>query len=88
MTDSSNLKRTNGTSKSCVVYACDMETRSAKLGVFVTNKRKGLFAVASIAKGEILIDLNGEETLPSTTRRSLQIGEGKHAFGREETLVT
>ena len=63
-----------------------METRSAKLDVFVTNKRKGLFAVASIAKDEILIDLNGEETLPSPTRRSLQIGEGKHAFGREETV--
>lgn len=64
-----------------------METRSAKLDVFVTNKkRKGLFAVASIAKDEILIDLNGEETLPSPTRRSLQIGEGKHAFGREESV--
>ncbi len=63
-----------------------METRSAKLGVLVANGRKGLFAVVSIAKGEILIDLNGEETLSSPTRRSLQIGEGKHAFGREETV--
>ena|ERR1700741_1830474 len=62
-----------------------METRSAKLGVFATNKREGLFAVTSIAV-EILIDLNGEETLPSPTRRSLQIGEGKHAFGREEAV--
>jgi SET domain-containing protein len=63
-----------------------METRSAKLGVLVANGRKGLFAAVSIAKGEILIDLNGEETLPSPTRRSLQIGEGKHAFGSEETV--
>jgi len=63
-----------------------METRSAKLGVLVANGRKGLFALVSIAKGEILIDLNGEETLSSPTRRSLQIGEGKHAFGREETV--
>jgi SET domain-containing protein len=63
-----------------------METRSAKLDVFATNGRKGLFAVVSIAKDEMLIDLNGEETLSSPTRRSLQIGEGKHAFGGEETV--
>jgi hypothetical protein len=63
-----------------------METRSAKLDVFVTNGRKGLFAVVSIAKDEILIDLNEEETLSSPTRRSLQIGEAKHALGSEETV--
>jgi hypothetical protein len=63
-----------------------MATRSAKLGVGETKGRKGLCALASIARDEILIDLNGEETLPSPTRRSLQIGEGKHAFGREETV--
>jgi len=63
-----------------------METRSTKLDVVATNGRKGLFAVVSIAKDEILIDLNGEETLSSPTRRSLQIGEGKHAFGKEETV--
>lgn len=63
-----------------------MEARSAKLKVFMTNGRMGLFAVAEIAKDEILIDLNGEETLSSPTKRSLQIGEGKHAFGREETV--
>ena len=63
-----------------------MGTRSAKLDVFLTNGRKGLFAVASIAKDEILIDLNGEETLSSPTKRSLQIGEGKHALGGEETV--
>src|SRR5882724_3974920 len=63
-----------------------MATRSAKLDVAAANGRKGLFALASIAKDEILIDLNGEETLPSPTRRSLQIGEGKHAFGSEATV--
>lgn len=63
-----------------------MDARSAKLRVLVTNGRKGLFTVALIAKDEILIDLNGEEILPSPTRRSLQIGEGKHVFGKEETV--
>ena len=86
MTDSLSLIRTSWTSKSLLIYACDMGTRSAKLDVFLTNGRKGLFAVAPIAKDEILIDLNGEETLLSPTKRSLQIGEGKHAFGREETV--
>jgi hypothetical protein len=59
-----------------------METRSAKLDVLMTNGRKVLFAVVSIAKDEILIDLNGEEA----PRRSLQIGERMHTFGREETV--
>ncbi len=63
-----------------------MGTRSAKLDVAVTNGRKGLLALVSIAKDEILIDLNGEDVLPSPTRRSLQIGEGKHVLGREETV--
>jgi SET domain-containing protein len=63
-----------------------MEARSPKLDVFLTNGRKGLFAVVPIDKDEILIDLNGEETVSSPTKRSLQIGEGKHAFGREETV--
>jgi SET domain len=63
-----------------------MGTRSAKLHVVLTNGRTGLFALVSIAPDEILIDLNGEETLRSPTRRSLQIGEGKHVFGREETI--
>ena len=69
-----------------VIYPCVMKTRSAKLDVFLANGRKGLFAVASIDRDEILIDLNGEETLSSPTKRSLQIGEGRHAFGREETV--
>jgi len=63
-----------------------METRSAKLEVRLTNGRKGLFALVPIAKDELLIDLNGEEILSSPTRRSLQISEGKHAFGREESV--
>jgi len=63
-----------------------METRSAKLDVVLANGRKGLFAVVSIEKGEILIDLKGERTLSSPTKRSLQIGQGKHAFGSEETV--
>jgi SET domain-containing protein len=63
-----------------------MRTRSAKLDVVMTNGKKGLFALESIVKDEILIDLNGEDTLPSPTRRSLQIGEGRHAFGSEETV--
>jgi SET domain-containing protein len=63
-----------------------MGTRSAKLAVAVNNGRKGLFALVPIAKDEILIDLNGEDTLPLPTRRSLQIGEGRHAIGREETV--
>jgi hypothetical protein len=61
-------------------------TRSAKLGVAITNGRKGLFALASIDRNEILIDLNGENTFQSPTRRSLQIVENKHVFGREETV--
>jgi len=63
-----------------------METRSAKLDVLLTNGRKGLFAVIPIGKNEILIDLNGEATLSSPTKRSLQIGEKKHVFGSEETV--
>jgi hypothetical protein len=63
-----------------------MGIRSAKIDVAVTNGRKGLFAVASIVKDEILIDLNGEDTLHSPTRRSLQVSEGKHAFGSDETV--
>ncbi len=63
-----------------------MGTRSAKLGVTITNGRKGLFALVSIDRNEILIDLNGENTFLSPTRRSLQIGERKHVFGREETV--
>src|SRR5205823_10120579 len=69
VTDSLSLIRTSWTSKSLLIYACDMGTRSAKLDVFLTNGRKGLFAVAPIAKDEILIDLNGEETLLSPTKR-------------------
>lgn len=63
-----------------------MGTRSVKLDVAVANGRKGLFALASIGKGEILIDLNGEDVTPSPTKRSLQIAKGKHVVGREGTV--
>jgi SET domain len=63
-----------------------MGTRSAKLDVAMTNGRKGLFALVSIDRNEILIDLNGENTFLSPTKRSLQIGQRKHVFGREETV--
>jgi SET domain-containing protein len=63
-----------------------MGTRSVKLDVEVANGRKGLFALVSIARGEILIDLNGEDSSPSPTRRSLQIGKGKHVVAREGTV--
>ena len=51
-----------------------MGTRSAKLDVAMTNGRKGLFALVAIDRNEILIDLNGENTFLSPTKRSLQIG--------------
>lgn len=61
-------------------------TRSTKLDVRTSNGRKGLFALVSVDRNEILIDLNGENTFLSPTRRSLQIGERKHVFGSEETV--
>ena len=63
-----------------------MGTRSAKLDVAMTNGRKGLFALVSIDRNEILINLNGENTFLSPTKRSLQIGKRKHVFGRDETV--
>jgi SET domain-containing protein len=63
-----------------------MGTRSAKLEVAVTNGKRKLVALASIALGELLIDLNGEEALVLPTRGSLQIGDGKHVIGRDETV--
>src|SRR5258708_24460692 len=63
-----------------------MGNRSGKLDVAMNNGRKGLFALVSIDRNEILIDLNGENTFLSPTRRSLQIGERKHVFGRDETV--
>jgi hypothetical protein len=61
-------------------------TRSAKLDVAMTNGKKGLLALVPIGSNEILIDLNGENTFLSPTRRSLKIGERRHVFGREETV--
>lgn len=63
-----------------------MGTRSVKLDVAVANGRKALFALVSIGRGEILIDLNGEDASPSPTKRSLQMAKGKHVVGREGTV--
>jgi SET domain-containing protein len=52
----------------------------------MTHGRKGLFALVSIDRNEALIDLNGENTSLSPTRRSLQIGIRRHVFGSEETV--
>ena len=63
-----------------------MRTRSPKLDVGMTHGKKGLLALVSIDRNEILIDLNGEHYFLSPTRRSLQIGERRHVFGRDETV--
>jgi hypothetical protein len=63
-----------------------MRTRSPKLDVAMTQGKKGLFALVSIDRNEVLIDLNGENYFLSPTRRSLQIGEKRHVFGRDETV--
>ena len=63
-----------------------VRTRSPKLDVGMTQGKKGLFALVSIDRDEVLIDLNGENYFLSPTRRSLQIGENRHVFGRDETV--
>jgi SET domain len=63
-----------------------MGTRSPKLDVAMTHGKKGLFALVSIDRNEVLIDLNGENYFRSPTKRSLQIGENRHVFGRGETV--
>ena len=63
-----------------------MRTRSPKLDVGMTHGKNGLLALVSIDRNEILIDLNGEHYFLSPARRSLQIGERKHVFGRDETV--
>jgi hypothetical protein len=63
-----------------------VRTRSPKLDVATTHGKKGLFALVSIDRNEVLIDLNGENYFLSPTRRSLQIGEKRHVFGRDETV--
>lgn len=60
--------------------------RSPKLDIAMTQGKKGLFAIVSIDRNEVLIDLNGENYFRSPTRRSLQIGERRHVFGRDETV--
>ena len=63
-----------------------VRTRSPKLDVAMTHGKKGLFALVSIDRNEVLIDLNGENYFLSPTRRSLQIGEKRPVFGRDETV--
>lgn len=63
-----------------------VRTRSPKLDVAMTQGKKGLFALVSIDRNEVLIDLNGEHYFLSPTRRSLQIGKTRHVFGRDETV--
>ena len=63
-----------------------MRTRSPKLDVAMTQGKKGLFALVSIDRNEVLIDLNGENYFLSPTKRFLQIGEKRHVFGRDETV--
>jgi hypothetical protein len=63
-----------------------IRTQSPKLDVGMTQGKKGLFALVSIDRNEVLIDLNGENYFLSPTRRSLQIGEKRHVFGRDETV--
>ena len=63
-----------------------VRNRSPKLDVAMTQGKKGLFALVSIDRNEVLIDLNGENYFLSPTKRSLQIGENRHVFGRDETV--
>jgi len=63
-----------------------VRTRSPKLDIAMTQGKKGLFALVSIDRNEVLIDLNGENYFLSPTKRSLQIGEKRHVFGRDETV--
>jgi SET domain-containing protein len=63
-----------------------VRTRSPKLDVAMTQGKKGLFAFVAIDRNEVLIDLNGENYFLSPTRKSLQIGETRHVFGRDETV--
>ncbi len=57
-----------------------------KIRVIDQKGRKGLFATAGIAAGEILIDLRGEKLLRAPNRESLQVGERSHVVGRRETV--
>ena len=63
-----------------------MGTRIAKLEVGKTKGKSGLFALEPIAKDAPIVDFRDEELLPAPTRRSVQIDEGKHVIGREETV--
>ncbi len=57
-----------------------------RIRVIDRQGRKGIFAAAGIAAGEILIDLSGEKLLHAPNRESLQVGESSHVVGRRETV--
>ncbi len=63
-----------------------MGARIAKLRVAKKNGKCGLFAVEPIRSDSMIIDLRDEELLATPTRRSVQIDEGRHVIGREETV--
>lgn len=63
-----------------------MGARVARLEVARRNGKCGLFALGPIRKDTAIIDFRDEELLPAPTRRSVQIDEGKHVIGREETV--
>jgi SET domain-containing protein len=43
---------------------------------------RGRFAFEPIRKDAVIVEFNDEELLASPTRRSLQLDEGKHLYGR------
>ncbi len=57
-----------------------------RVRVIERQGRKGIFATAGIAAGEILIDLRGERLLRAPNRESLQVGASSHVVGRRETV--
>lgn len=63
-----------------------MGKKIANLRVASRNGKCGLFALEPISEGAAVIDFRNEELLPSPTRRSVQIDEGKHVIGRPETV--
>jgi hypothetical protein len=60
---------------------------NVKIRVVAYGDGSGLFAVALIERGDLLIDLSGELLLSAPTRESLQVGAGVHVVGRPETVA-
>ena len=63
-----------------------MGAHIAKLRVTRKHGKWGLFALEPIRRDATIIDLRDEELLSTPTRRSVQIDEGHHVIGREETI--